>query len=357
MSSLMQHIQDVQNNLKKSGHYPNEQAISQGIVVRLLTALGWDPYNLQMVFPEYPVRGGRVDFALLVEKKLPLVFIEVKQPKSIFGADEQVFKYAYHQGVPLVIVTDGTKWHFYLPTAPGNYDQRRFYVLDLVERDADESAARLKRYLSHKNIADESAFEHARVDHRAATNERKTREAIPDAWQKLLEEKNEALIGIISQKVESLCEHTPSNGHVINYLHTLNATYSDFPSARKKRTDSPTQVKQTVANVSQSDRASPQKLKVTFPDGTVICEQKVVSTMIETLRKIGFDRVETLNISVAGRPLITQQKSSNMARRWKDVGSGYYVHVNSSTDAKIKLLNTINNQLNVRIKIKKVAAQ
>ena len=61
--SLETTLADITARLKDRG-YPNEQAISQGIVLRLLQELGWDTYDPDVVWPEYQTGDGRADFAL-----------------------------------------------------------------------------------------------------------------------------------------------------------------------------------------------------------------------------------------------------------------------------------------------------
>ena len=120
--TLENHIPDIQEKLKKN-EYPNEQSISQGIVLRILSVLGWPIYDTQIVIPEFNIQGRRVDFALCHPNNKPIIFIEVKQPGNMLGADKQLFEYAFHTGVPLAIVTDGKEWHFYLPAEIGDYDE------------------------------------------------------------------------------------------------------------------------------------------------------------------------------------------------------------------------------------------
>ena len=51
-------LADITARLRKNG-FPNKQAISQGIVLRVLSELGWDTYEPAVVWPEYQTRGGR----------------------------------------------------------------------------------------------------------------------------------------------------------------------------------------------------------------------------------------------------------------------------------------------------------
>ena len=124
-------LADIAARLRENG-FPNEQAISQGIVLRVLRELGWDTYDTAIVWPEYQTGGGRADFALCHPPSKPAIFIEVKHVGRAEGAVQQALQYAFHCGVPFVVLTDGRSWSFYLPAEQGDYDERRVYMLDLV---------------------------------------------------------------------------------------------------------------------------------------------------------------------------------------------------------------------------------
>ena len=149
--TLEEHLDDIRSNLRKEV-FVNEASVSQGIVLRLLHALDWPWYNIQVVAPEYSVEGRRVDFALCQPPLKPLVFIEVKQVGQIEGAERQLFEYAFHRGVPIAILTDGREWHFFHPSGQGDYGERRVCKLDLIEKDRAESATSLNRYLNYESI-------------------------------------------------------------------------------------------------------------------------------------------------------------------------------------------------------------
>src|SRR3990172_11571632 len=140
--NLTEHIKEIQNALK-AGRFLNEASVSQGIVLRILQALGWPVFDSQIVWPEYTVEGRRVDFALCQPKAKPAVFIEVKQVGQSEGADRQLFEYSFHLGIPMAVLTDGQEWHFYLPAERGDYKERRVYKLDLLERDIDENSRKI----------------------------------------------------------------------------------------------------------------------------------------------------------------------------------------------------------------------
>lgn len=124
--------------------------MSQGIVLRIFQELGWDTWDTNVVWPEYQTGEGRADFALCHPPCKPAVFTEVKQPGKVEEPVRQALEYAFHVGVPFVVLTDGRTWSFYLPAEQGSYEDRRVYKLDLYERPPTEAAEILIRYLQRE---------------------------------------------------------------------------------------------------------------------------------------------------------------------------------------------------------------
>lgn len=215
--TLTTHIEDVRAGIK-AGRYSNEAAVSQGIVLRLLQALGWPTYDTQVVCPEFSLSGRRVDYALCHPSNKPVAFVEVKQIGQSDGAERQLFEYAFHVGVPLAILTDGQEWNFFLPAEQGDYAERRVYKLDVVERDVAESVARLERYLSYARVASGAALAAAREDYRNVSRSRQMLSTLPEAWSKLVVEEDELLLELIADKVESLCGFKPDLDTVAHFL-------------------------------------------------------------------------------------------------------------------------------------------
>lgn len=56
----------------------DEAATKQAVIMRILSCLGWDPFNIDEIYPEYSVSNRRVDCALRHNGK-NRVFIEVKK--------------------------------------------------------------------------------------------------------------------------------------------------------------------------------------------------------------------------------------------------------------------------------------
>ncbi len=214
---LEQEIEGIREGIK-TGRFTSEAAVSQGIVLRLLHALGWPAYDTQVVWPEYSLSGRRVDFALCNPPSRPIAFIEVKQLGQSDRAERQLFEYAFHDGVPMAILTDGREWNFFLPGEQGDYVERRVYKLDLVDRELAECASRLRRYLLHSAVASGGAMQAARDDYRHVSKDRQMLAIMPKAWTQLIEDEDEMLLEVLADRVESLCGFKPDPDMVAHFL-------------------------------------------------------------------------------------------------------------------------------------------
>lgn len=218
-------------DLLRSGRLANEASVSSGVVLPILDALGWPAFDPSVVAPEYGVGKRRVDFALLTNGT-PAVFIEVKQPGLAGGADRQLFEYAFHEGVPIAILTDGITWHVYLPAMQGSYDERRVYLLDLIERDLDEIADRLERYLERTAVETGEAFERARKDYQRAKQRKGAAESIPQAWVNLLADPEAPVTELLAGEVERVSGFEADPRDLRSFLLGLRPTSGSLPKPK-----------------------------------------------------------------------------------------------------------------------------
>jgi hypothetical protein len=248
-------LNDIVTRLRQ-GRFPNEQAISQGIVLRVLQELGWDTWDTAIVWPEFQTGEGRSDFALCHPPTKPAVFIEVKQPGKAEDAVRQALEYAFHTGVPFIVLTDGRTWSFYLPAEQGSYEDRRVYKLDLFERLPVEAAESLKRYLERVRVETGEALETARKEYRSRNRRSQAKAAIPEAWRELVEKGDELLVEMLAGAVESKAGVRPDDNDVAEFLANLGKTFiADSPQKRTPQTERAFQSNSSVTSNSESTRS------------------------------------------------------------------------------------------------------
>lgn len=331
--TLKEHIDDICDNLAKQV-YSSEALVSEGIVRRILEALEWPRFNPQVVIPEYPVEGGRVDFALCHPPSKPLVFIEVKPVGKSGGAEKQLFEYAFHKGVPVIILTDGKEWHFFHPSGQGEYKDRKVYNVDLTDVDRVESTARLSRYLNYQSICTGEAIKAIEDDYRAVSKQRQAEASLPEAWIRLVQEEDEILLDVVAEKTESLCGDKPSTAQVLNFVKSL----VQVESRPKEIPLPPIRTKIPNPRVISSSR-----FVVTMSDGERIDHPVATDSFVETIEKLGLEQVEKVNPKLLS--------TSNTYRVSRQKGR-YYININFTNAQKKKILENLANALGVRLNVK-----
>ena len=205
----------------RSNRLTGEEQIKLAVILPVLRALGWDERDSNAFEPEYRVPNGFVDYALLVRRK-PVVFVEAKRLGAMDEAARyQLFGYAANQGIPLLVLTDGKHWEFYLSLARGEPLERKFCDFKLCRReDLTDYAVFLARHLGRDSVesyeAERNAWDRLKVKH-----------AMPNAWRNLLREADERLCGLLSEAVERECGVKPDEGHVRQFLSDCARSFSD----------------------------------------------------------------------------------------------------------------------------------
>jgi predicted type IV restriction endonuclease len=218
-------IETIKRNLAQ-GRYLNESTIREAVVLPVLQRLGWDTMDPSVVRREHPVRNRKVDYCLFSHHATPDVLIEVKAIGAIEGGDLQLFEYAFHEGVPMALLTNGREWSFYLPAGQGSYEDRRVYKLDMLQRDVDECYRTLVRYPAFDRVKRKEAITDARRDYETAARERTAADTLAAAWIKLIEEPDALLLDLLSEKTQTLCGYAPMREQVEAFLAMLKPTSS-----------------------------------------------------------------------------------------------------------------------------------
>ncbi|MDO4190525.1 MAG: hypothetical protein Q4D14_02395 [Bacteroidales bacterium] len=93
---------------------------------------------------------------------------------------------------------------------------------------------------------------------------------------------------------------------------------------------------------------------VHFNDGRVIVQKDAQTTLVETLKVIGFERVSHFRGRLfKGYPLVGREKRTDGTHRWQVFVDGWYVYVNMSNETKIKMIRTISDELGLGLVIKR----
>ena len=213
---LLMLIKELQSSRKLETY--GEEATKQAVVLPILSALGWNPFNPEEVYPEYSVKGRRVDYALR-HKGNNKVFIEVKKVnEDLEKHQEQLLDYSFREGVKLAILTNGISWWFYLPLREGSWEQRKFYTIEIYEQDTESIVENFEKFLSKDNVISGRAIEYAESVYKSKQKERLIADTLPKAWEKIITEPDEQLVELLADTTEKLCGYRPDSEAVERFL-------------------------------------------------------------------------------------------------------------------------------------------
>lgn len=98
-------------------------------------------------------------------------------------------------------------------------------------------------------------------------------------------------------------------------------------------------------------RAKKKLLRVTFPNGKVICYNNATSTMIAVLNEIGEDLFSSIKLEMCHLPLLSKEIYPKYQKDMKPICDGWYLNAQSNSDTKFLQLMSINDQLALGLKI------
>ncbi len=205
----------------------SESAIKQGIVLRVLSAAGWDTFDLGEVHPEYRSGNSKIDFALMSSGSprsrnaaTPAVFVEVKLPGESLDSDRmerQAINHCVRSNVPLGVLTNGLEW--LLLSCPAEVERRenRFCEIDL-SGNPENAADELSRYLAKDRVISGQAARSAERALQERNQNVVVRRAILEGWRQVVQGLDEGLVELVATASEQRAGERPENRFVRRVL-------------------------------------------------------------------------------------------------------------------------------------------
>ena len=196
----------------------DEASTKQAVVLRLLSFLGWDIFNVEEVYPDYAVGTANVSYALRTRNSNK-IFIEVKKVQNkLDDHQKDLVNIGTGDGVNLVVLTNGVTWWFYLIAAAGSWQQKLFYKIDIVKQKPDAFVSQLINLLDKQNVANGQSLKTAKT----IFQEKKQKMAadfLPEAWNQILSQPNKIFVELLSDTTEKLCRYKVDTKTVEEFLH------------------------------------------------------------------------------------------------------------------------------------------
>jgi len=208
-------IEELKSNKKLATF--DEASTKQAVVLRLLSFLGWDIFNVEEVYPDYSVGSSSVSYALRV-RNANKVFIEVKRVhRSLDNHQKDLVNLGMRDGVNLAILTNGITWWFYLITATGNWKQKWFYTIDIFKQKPDAFVGQLIDLLYKDKVAKGQSLKAAKTLFQAK-KQKLAADFLPEAWNQILTQPNKIFVELLSETTEKLCHYKVDTKTVEEFL-------------------------------------------------------------------------------------------------------------------------------------------
>ena len=161
-------IKDIQEKLRNN-YYLNEEHVRLSLVARILQSLGWDIWNPKETNCEFIVAPHedktRVDIALFDAFKNPCVFIEIKAVGTlndrIGHIERQLRDYNRNLTALFCVITDGNIWRFYYSQTGGEFSEKCFRKINILEDQIDDVELNFDAFLSKEEIINGQAKKEA----------------------------------------------------------------------------------------------------------------------------------------------------------------------------------------------------
>lgn len=199
---------------------------------------------------------------------------------------------------------------------------------------------------------------------------------IRDEVMPIITDKVEPVLKQLKREVVIVVDHSPENGIKVYLSRKCNATsaLSDAISISSNQQESstynvadPTPRPQRVAESARIERShsggmkKATVLRVTFSDGTVICENKAVETLKKCILKIGPEAVAQLCMRAVDSclqrnrvNLVSKIRNEKYANRQHAIGNGWLVFDNTSTKDKKCQIEAIAKALGIKVRVEVV---
>lgn len=276
-------MHDIVKNLK-ARRLVREAQVCQGAVLPALRSVGWDDSNPTEVHPEFPVKSRKVDYALCANGS-PKVFIEVKAlGKLSVQAEKQVFAYAANNGIPLLLLTDGNRWEFFLSMAAGQPRERLFasHTLDNPDQQAALSES-LEQFLHKDRVVSQRARRSAEEALEAKISRQRAEQQIGAAWKQLIAD-DELLRELVSDKVRDLCGDKPHTEDVNEFLASLAVTADDDSLIHRRPASKRSESR--AASAAPAKRKRNPRIRACLIQGVEVSGSSGKAVLVKTLQHL-----------------------------------------------------------------------
>ena len=314
----------------------DEASVKQGVVLRILADLGWNPFDLSEVAPNFAVGGGQVDYCLRIGGQSK-AFIEVEPGGADLSSGETaLIGYSLESRVGLAALTNGLDWRFYLPMREGASEDMLFSAIRIASTDENIVADILVNALSKDKVASGSAVNHAKELLALRRRAKLVNETLPNAWRSLISAPDDILTGLLADRVKAISNVVPSVPEIQNFLRGEAARSSSEPTGTSRE---PSRVRRPISRnenrpqIRRSPSQRPRGFRFQGVRYTATRWTEVMRKVAEIMHERHSSEFERGVAPLRGHSKIYYSRSSDGMTSPHRIGSsGWFVETNFRAD-------------------------
>jgi len=185
--------------------------------MKLLFLLGWNIFNVDEVKPNALKKNRGFDYSLVAENAKKILIKVKKAGERLVKCPPEFLMSAAKEGAEFFVLTNGIEWWLYLVSKSAKNEKDRFCSIAVLKQKAEQAAEQLVTFLDKENVSEGHALAAARTL-LTESLQKVFKEAIPEAWRKMVAEPHAGLIKLLSDATEKVCGHYPENETVVKFL-------------------------------------------------------------------------------------------------------------------------------------------
>lgn len=239
MKNLLEFIKKIQSD-SRFGAF-DEAAIKQGVVLKILSLLDWDPFDVDEVLPEYEIQGSKVDFCLKKQKTNKVFILVRKNGEDLQKHQDKILSLSIQGKVPIAILTNGLTWWFFLPLVQGSAEEKKFLAIDMATQKAEEASETFENFLTKESILSGETEKAAEDIYTARQRDFFIKETLPKAWAQIMSDPKKWLADILGSVTEEMCGYHPDREVIEEFISSKFAEKGGLESVVQPKPAAPSQ--------------------------------------------------------------------------------------------------------------------
>ena len=112
-------------------------------------------------------------------------------------------------------------WWLYLPRAEGDWNDRKFYTINILEQEIEDIVDKFDRLLSRENVASGEVVRQAESILENRQREKIVKERLPEAWNKVIRNAvspDSLLVDILAETAEEVCGFKLESDEILGFI-------------------------------------------------------------------------------------------------------------------------------------------